>query len=251
MGLRPFLSSIVSSLLLVGFMTASGGLRADEVDADPAAVIVKDPPPSLVVNKGQGSWAIRISDDVLPVGKVIFYDGDDADLSNGKALQSKDDTYPLGPGASVKIVICGTPFEPNGAAFKAAFSAVPKDKVEQVRKLLKDKIVALHLSLDRLDASGKVVEKSASRYHFVHGIMADNPKLGAASTLASFAPFKIPGAVTKLLDSKLPPVSKAQRGVWPMAKDTWDTTADGRKTIITKVDNYQNIDGGAFWTIEK
>jgi hypothetical protein len=208
--------------------------------------IVKDPPASLIVNNGTTSWQIRISDDALPVGVVKFYpDGDDE--AKPITIQVKDATYALGPKAKVKMVICGSALEPGNPILKAAFGNVPANITEKV----KNKIIGLYLSLDKLDAKGNVQEKSASRYHFVHGVMADAPKVPAASMLLKLAAFNLPDLVTKLLDKALAPVSKAQKGLRPLNKDTWDTTPEGKATITTVVENYQTAENGAFWTIEK
>ena len=225
--------------------TLPQGLRAADSPVDKP--VIKDPPPSLIVNNGKDTWAIRISDDALPVGVVKFYEADDVDLQHPTPKQSKDDTYILKPGAQVKMAICGSALEPGNPVVKAAFSQVP----DGVKAKLKYKLVALYISLDKLDSSQNVAVKSASRYHFVHGVLPSDTQVGAATMLADCASLNLPSAVTKLLDKSLSPVSKAQKGIWPMNKDTWDTTSEGQATIQTNPDNYQKADSGPFWIILK
>jgi hypothetical protein len=141
------------------------------------AALAMDPPPSLIENKSSHDLQIRISDDGVPVGVVKFYPADETTLDPGtkNAIQSKNQTYPLKAGESLKMVICGSP-------------------------ALKDALVAIFLSLEPLgcDTGFMSSNKSTSRMHFVHGewqgkqidihTIATKAGISVPSNLYSFKP---------------------------------------------------------------
>jgi hypothetical protein len=179
MNLRPLWFSIT----LLGLLAAH--LRAQGVELPAVAPVVSEPPASLIVNNSKDIYHVRISDDMSPAGLVKFY-GAKGDASTPPlTCTTKGQYYKLPPGGTVRMVICGSRLD--DMASDLAFSAVPASLRDAVRNKVKNKIVALYISLDQCDQADNVVSKSLTRYHFVHGVEVGFPVVQAARLIQDLA----------------------------------------------------------------
>jgi hypothetical protein len=231
MNLRPLWFSIT----LLGLLAAHPLAQGAEAKAD--APVVSEPPASLIVNNSKDIYHVRISDDLSPVGLVKFYEAKGDAATPPVTCTTRDQYFKLPPGGTVRMVICGSRLDDMTSDI--AFSAVPVSIRDEVRNKVKNKIVALYISLDKCDKADKVVSKSLTRYHFVHGVEVGFPVVEAARLIQDLAALGLPPQVNKLVGSML------DRALLPLSKDSES------KNIATITANYQKEDAGPLWVIKQ
>ena len=176
----------------------------------------EDPNPSLIVNNGNRTCKIRISDDTsTPTGLLKFYAPDDTDLKKPlqDGIKAKDNFYLLGPKSSVKMVIC--PGEKFGGLLVSIF-------------------ISLDLVKDGTKDSVDDNDKNICRLHFTHGQYNKNILLGMSLTTT----YTSLGMETMV--SALPALERQAV--------TIDRKSNER--VITKLENYQKSGSGALWELK-